>query len=181
MAQQRSAAFYLFKSWYGWRVPAYAIITDYARTQHGLFLPEDKKKANAILLDRTTIFRSAADMAEYVSTGSPLDINDPMDGLKVYGHIMQHMADWLVAIDKPQLIVRPIPMEGLRQFNALANKLFPVANRYGYFRKPEVTMSHALQSLFGESAKPVQEKHRFNDTLIRRLEGIARRHGGRHV
>jgi hypothetical protein len=49
-----------------------------------------------------------------------------------------------------------------------------VAHRFGYFEKPKVTMSDSLQVFFGGEVKATQQKHRFNDTLIRRLEVAAR-------
>lgn len=71
------------------------------------------------------------------------------------------------------------PMDGLRKFNILANKLFPVAHRYGYFKKPEITMSTALQSMFTPNVRVEQTRHRFNDTIMRRLEIAYRRLGGK--
>jgi hypothetical protein len=174
MAKTFSPAFHLFHSWVGWRVPAYATLTAYATQEHGLFLPEDKKKANAILHDRKMVMARPFEIAQYLGQGFPLDINDPNDAIKVYGWIMEHMANWLAYASNPSLIMRTIPMEGMREFNTLANKLFPVAHRFGYFEKPKVTMSDSLQVFFGGEVKATQQKHRFNDTLIRRLEVAAR-------
>jgi len=181
---EKSAAFYLFHTWIGWRVPEYATLTSYATSEHGLFLPEDKKKAQAILLNQKTIFAHPCEVAEYLGTGMPLAINDPTDAKRVYGWIMEHMADWLTHMNEPQLMKRSLPIEGLRQFNQLANKLFPVAHRYGYYKKPEVTMSSALQGLFTGRVETNVETHRFNDTLIARLENFHRFHqsqGARRV
>lgn len=174
MSKKFSPAFHLFHSWVSWRVPAYATLTEYALQEHGVFLPEDKKKANAILHDRKMIMARPFEIAEYLSQGMPLDINDPNDAIKVYGWIMEHMANWLNFSSNPSLIKRHIPIEGMREFNNLANKLFPVAHRYGYFRKAEITMSDSLQSFFGQEVKATKDEHRFNDTLIRRLEVAAR-------
>ncbi|QVW55142.1 hypothetical protein pEaSNUABM29_00098 [Erwinia phage pEa_SNUABM_29] len=178
MAQKRSAAFMLFKAWVFFRVPEYATITQYAREEHGLFLPEDPKKRNALLLNMKPIYLHPSDAAEYLATGGALDINDPNDGIKVYGWIMEHLSDWLKFLETPQLFDRDVPIEGLRQFNVLASKLFPVANRYGYFKKPEVTMGVALQSLFGQVRLETQQ-HRFNDTIMKRIEIAYRLRGGR--
>ncbi|ANZ50254.1 hypothetical protein PHOBOS_64 [Erwinia phage vB_EamM_Phobos] len=177
--KDKSPAFFLFHSWYGWRVPEYATLTDYAREEHGLFLPEDKKKAKAILLNKKTVFLTTAQAAEYLKTGGALDINDPDgDALEVYQYIMEHLNSWLTYLTTPQMLVRKVPIEGLREFNMLANKLFPVANRKGYFKKPEVTMSMQLASFFQE-VKPMIQQHRFNDQLMLMIEAAYRRRGGR--
>ncbi len=52
MAEKRSAAFMLFHKWVGWRVPEWTTISTYMSQEHGLFLPEDEKKARAILLNK---------------------------------------------------------------------------------------------------------------------------------
>lgn len=174
-----SAAFYLFHGWVGWRVPEYATLTKYATQEYGLFLPEDKNKAKAILLNRKFVMYRPFEIAEYITTGGALDINDPNDAIRVYGWIMEHLSNWLDHLDKPQLFPKHPPMDGLRKFNKLANLLFPVANRYGYFKKPEVTMSIALQSLF-TPVKLEQTMHRFNDTIMKRIENRYRQiYGGR--
>lgn len=175
----KSPAFYLFHSWYGWRVPEYATMTTYAREEHGLFLPEDKNKAKAVLLNKKTVFMTVSQAAEYLASGMSLDINDPdEDALPVYKFIMEHLNDWLSYMTRPSLIQRKIPINGLREFNTLANKLFPVANRKGYFKKPEVSMSMQLASFF-EEVKPVQVQHRFNDQLMMMIESAYRKRGGR--
>lgn len=174
MSKVHTPAFHLFYSWVGWRVPAYATLTDYATQEHGLFLPEDKKKAHAILHDRKFIMARPYEIAQYLTQGMPLDIADPTDAKKVYGWIMEHMANWLHYASNPSLIMRRVPIEGMREFNNLANKLFPVAHRYGYFEKPTITMSDSLQLFFGGEVKASQQKHRFNDNLIKRLEVVAR-------
>lgn len=177
---EKSAAFYLFHAWIGWRIPEYATMTRYATEVHGVFLPEDKDKAKAILLNKKFVMYRPFEIAEYITTGGSLDINDPNDAIRVYGWIMEHMANWLHHLDTPQMFPKPAPMDGLRKFNNLANLLFPVANRYGYFKKSEVTMSHALQSLFTPEVQTHQARHRFNNTLFQRLELANRRiTGGR--
>jgi len=172
-----TAAFMLFHKWVFWRVPEYATITKYASQEHGLFLPDDPKKAQAILLNKKSIYLHPSDAAVYAATGGALDITDPNDAIMVYGWIMEHLADWLRYMEQPHLMVRAVPIEGLREFNALAGKLFPVANRYGYFKVPERTMVSAVQALFGEVKAEVQQ-HRFNDTIMRRIEKIYRQRGG---
>ncbi|MCT7476055.1 hypothetical protein N5V81_13810 [Escherichia coli] len=54
--KKRSAAFMLFKAWVFFRVPEYATITTYASQEHGLFLPEDPKKRQALLLNMKPIY-----------------------------------------------------------------------------------------------------------------------------
>jgi len=176
--QNKTAAFHLFHSWVGWRIPEYSTLTAYATQEYGLFLPEDKQKARAILLNKKFVMYRPFEIAQYLATGGALDINDPQDGIKVYGWIMEHLANWIKHIETPQLLPKPIPIVGLREFNVLANKLFPVANRYGYFKKPEATMADAVASLFGE-VKLTQQQHRFNDTLIKRIEAGYRKRGGK--
>lgn len=175
---KHTAAFHLFHSWVGWRIPEYATLTNYATQEYGLFLPEDKNKARAILLNKKFSSYRPFEVAEYLATGGALDINDPLDGIKVYGWIMEHLADWIHHLEHAQLMPKAVPIVGLRQFNVLANKLFPVANRYGYYKKPEATMADAVASLFGE-VKLEQQHHRFNDTLIRRIEAAYRKQQGR--
>ena len=177
MAEKRSAAFMLFHKWVGWRVPDWTTISTYMSQEHGLFLPEDEKKARAILLNKKTVYMRPFEVAVYAETGAALDVHDPHDGIIVYGYIMEHLADWLNYMQTPHLTIRKVPMEGLRQFNALARKLFPVANRYGYFKKPEVTMVVSVQALFGE-VRLETERHQFNDTIMHRIEQIYRRRGG---
>lgn len=179
MAQKRSAAFYLFHAWIGWRIPEYATLTRYALEEHGIFVPEDKNKAKAILLNKKFVMYRPADIAEYITSGGALDINDPNDAIRVYGWIMEHLANWLHHLEHPQMFPKEPPMDGLRKFNRLANMLFPVANRHGYFKKAEVNMSQALQSLFTPNVRAEQTRHRFNDTLMRRLEITYRRMGGK--
>lgn len=179
MPQKRSAAFYLFHAWIGWRIPEYATMTRYALEEHGIFVPENKDKAKAILLNKKFVMYRPSEIAEYLATGGALDINDPNDAIKVYGWIMEHLADWLHHLEQPQMFLRHPPMDGLRKFNRLANQLFPVANRYGYFKRPEDTMSTALQSLFTPQVRVEQTRHRFNDTIMRRLEMTYRRMGGK--
>ncbi|ANZ48912.1 hypothetical protein HOV30_gp062 [Erwinia phage Derbicus] len=175
----KSPAFYLFHSWYGWRVPEYATLTQYAREEHGLFLPEDRNKAKAILLNKKTVFMTVAQAAEYLTDGGSLDINDPdNDALPVYQMIMEHLNNWLTYLTSPSLIVRKTPIVGLREMNVLANNLFPVANRKGYFKKPEITMSMQLASFFND-VKPMVQQHRFNDQLMLMIESAYRRRGGR--
>lgn len=179
MAKKRSAAFYLFHAWIGWRIPEYATLTRYALEDHGIFVPENKDKAKAILLNKKFVMYRPAEIAEYITTGGALDINDPNDAIRVYGWIMEHLANWLHQLETPQMFPKRPPMDGLRKFNKLANMLFPVANRYGYFKKPEVSMSMALQSLFTPTVRQEAVRHRFNDTLMRRIEVAYRRLGGR--
>lgn len=178
---KKSPAFYLFHSWYGWRVPEYATLTRYAREEHGLFLPEDRNKAKAILLNKKTVFLTVAQAAEYLKDGGSLDINDPdNDALPVYQLIMEHLNNWYMYLTQPSLIVRKVPIEGLREFNKLASDLFPVANRKGYFKKPEITMSMQLASFF-EDIKPTAQQHRFNDQLMLMIESAYRKRGGGYV
>ena len=177
MLVKRSAAFMLFNKWVAWRVPEWTTITQYMSQEHGLFLPDDEKKAKAILLNKKTVYMRPFEVAVYAETGAALDVNDPNDGIIVYGYIMEHLADWLHYMQEPHLTTRKVPIEGLRQFNALACKLFPVANRYGYFKKPEVTMATSVQALFGEVRLEAQQ-NRFNDTIMRRIETIYRKRGG---
>lgn len=179
MAEKRSAAFYLFHAWIGWRIPEYATLTRYALEEYGIFVPENKDKAKAILLNKKFVMYHPSDIAEYLATGGALDINDPTDAIKVYGWIMEHLANWLHHLEQPQMFPMYPPMDGLRKFNILANKLFPVAHRYGYFKKPEITMSTALQSMFTPNVRVEQTRHRFNDTIMRRLEIAYRRLGGK--
>ena len=176
--KKRSAAFMLFKAWVFFRVPEYATITTYASQEHGLFLPEDPKKRQALLLNMKPIYLHPSEAAEYLATGGALDVHDPHDGIKVYGWIMEHLADWLNYLENPTLIYREVPIEGLRQFNVLASKPFPVANRYGYFKKPTATMADCVQSLFGQ-VRLESKLHRFNDTIMKRIEYAYRARGGR--
>lgn len=178
MADNKSAAYYLFHAWVGWRIPEYATMTRFATEVHGVFLPEDRNKAKALLLNKKFVMYRPFEIAEYVTSGGALDINDPNDAIKVYGWIMEHMSNWLHHLETPQMLPKPTPMIGLRKFNNLANMLFPVANRYGYFKKSEVTMSGALQSLFTPDVQVEQARHRFNDTIMRRIEAAHRRGGG---
>lgn len=176
---EKSAAFYLFHSWFGWRVPEMATLTEYAREVHGFYAHPDPKKSEAILMNKKTVFMRPFEAAEYIMTGLPLDINDPTDAIVVYKYIMEHLANWLTYVNSPQMISRTLPMEGLREFNKLANLLFPVAHRYGYFQKPKETMSTMLLSFFSEEKAVFNPQHRFNDQLIQNLEGAYRRRGNR--
>lgn len=175
----RSPTFFLFHSWFGWRVPEMATLTDYAREDHGFFAHPDKDKASAILMNMKTVFMRPFEAAEYLTTGMALDINRPTEAIEIYKLIMEHLALWLNYVSSPQLISRDMPMQGLREFNNLANKLFPIAHRYGYYQKPEQTMSTMLQSLFNDESVMTTQKHRFNDTLIMQLENAYRRRGNR--
>ncbi|MGL5397279.1 MAG: hypothetical protein ACRDBQ_18680 [Shewanella sp.] len=176
---EMSAAFHLYKSWVGWRVPEYATITDHTASEFGMAMHDDQKKANAILLNKKFVQATTADIAEYASKGGALDINDPNDAIKVYGWLMEHLADWLDHMENPQLIKRTVPIDGLRKFNRLANILFPVANRYGYYKKPALTMADRVMAIFQGHHDPEQQTHRFNDTIMRRIELAYRRNGGR--
>lgn len=173
-------AFVLFHSYWSWQVPAWALVTRFAREVHGLSLPPDKKKAAAIMDNKERTTARAFEMAELVhnNSGIPLDMIDPLDAIKVYGHIMAHMANWIEYASRPQLVRRDIPIQGLREFNSLANKLFPVAHRYGYYREPEKNMTTALQALLGGEAS-TRVEHRFNDRLIQRLEILHREYARR--
>ncbi|MCT7476054.1 hypothetical protein N5V81_13805 [Escherichia coli] len=62
----------------------------------------------------------------------------------------EHLADWLNYLENPTLIYREVPIEGLRQFNVLASKLFPVANRYGYFKETHGNDGGLCSVLFGQ-------------------------------
>lgn len=175
----KSPAFYLFHTWYGWRVPEMSTLTEYARENHGYFAHPDPKKAEAILMNKKTVFMRPFEAAEYLTTGMALDINNPTEAIEVYKYIMEHLAAWLHYVTSPQLISRNLPMQGLREFNKLANALFPVAHRYGYFEKPKETMSTMLQSFFNDNTVMQRPTHRFNETLILQLEGAYRRRGNR--
>lgn len=173
-------AFVLFHSYWSWQVPAWALITSYARDVYGLSLPPDRKKAAAIMENKERTVATAAQMAEVIhsNTAIAVDMIDPLDAIKVYGQIMAHMADWINHASQPQLRRRDIPIQGLREFNALANKLFPVAHRYGYYREPEKNMTTSLQALLGGGVSTKVE-HRFNDNLIQRLEMLYREYNRR--
>lgn len=179
MAKEKSPAFMLFHAWVQCRVPEYATLSKYSVEEQGLFLPEDKKKANAILLEKIPVYMRPYEMAEYLDTGMAMDINDPNDAIRVYEWIMHHLTDWLNFMESPTIISKPIPMVGLRQFNNLAKKLFPVANRYGYFKKPSPTVENSIAKLLGCTTSETAV-HRFNDTIMRRIEGLWRtKYGGR--
>ena len=59
-------AFTLFYSYWSWQVPAWALVTRFAREVHGLSLPPDKKKAAAIMDNKERTTDTAAQMAELV-------------------------------------------------------------------------------------------------------------------
>lgn len=178
MEKKRSAAFYLHHSYWSWRVPEYMLVTEYASKTHGLVLPDNPAKANALLQNRAPVTATAARMAElfYENQGMPLDISDPLDGRKLYEYIMEHMADWVSYCSRPQLIQKPIPIQGMREFNLLAKKLFNVAHRYGYYEKPVETFASSLQSLLSGCTTNgiVRVTHAFNDRLIAQLEMLHR-------
>lgn len=177
--RELSAAFRLHKSWVGWRVPEYATITEHTSSEFGMAMHEDAKKSNAIMLNKKYVTATTARIAEYVGTGGSLDINNPKEAIVVYGWIMEHLADWLNHMENPQLIKKEVPIVGLREFNRLANILFPVAHRYGYFKKPEVTMANCVMALFSGTVNTESVEHRFNDTIMRRIEAAYRRNGGK--
>lgn len=173
--QLNNPAFVLFHSYWSWEVPAWALVSRYAREEYGLSLPEDKRKAAAIMSNMERVTAKASEMAPlvYRNTAVPVNIVDPHDAIKLYIVIMEHMAMWVREASSRSLVHRPIPIEGLREFNALANKLFPVAHRYGYYKEPEKNMSNTLQALL--TGKPVErQEHRFNDQLIVALESLSR-------
>ena len=82
MSVKRSAAFMLFHKWVAWRVPEWTTITQYMSQEHGLFLPDDEKKARAILLNKKTVYMRPFEVAVYAETGAALDVHDP--SLRVY-------------------------------------------------------------------------------------------------
>ena len=171
----KNPAFVLFYSYWSWEVPAWALVSRYAREEYGLSLPEDKRKATAIMSNMERVTAKACDMAPLIYRNSAVPVNmvDPKDAIKLYIVIMEHMAMWLRESEQRSLLYRPIPIEGLREYNALANKIFPVAHRYGYYQEPEKSMTNTLQSLL--MGKPVERAdHRFNDQMIVALESLAR-------
>lgn len=74
---------------------------------------------------------SAADMAAMVANGAPLSLLDPRDAVAIYLTIFEHICDWRDHV-RNTLVVRPIPLEGLFQFNQLARLMLTIARRYGY-------------------------------------------------
>lgn len=173
--QLNNPAFVLFHSYWTWEVPAWALVSRFAREEYGLFLPEDKRKAAAIMGNMERVTAKACEIAPLIHKNSAVAVNmvDPKDAIKLYVVIMEHMAMWMREASSRSLIHRPIPIVGLREYNALANKIFPVAHRYGYYKEPEKNMSNTLQALL--SGKPVERReHRFNDQMIVSLEAMAR-------
>ena len=171
----RNPAFVLFHTWWAWEIPAWATVSKFAREEFGLSLPPDRNKAMAIMGNMERCQARAFEMAQLVYNNAMLPVNmtTPTEAKELYITIMEHMAMWVNQSTTRQLIHRPIPIEGLREFNALANKIFPVAHRYGYYKEVERTMSTSLQLLL--SGQPIaREEHRFNDQLIIRLEAIHR-------
>ena len=173
--RNNNPAFVLFHSYWSWEVPAWALVSRYAREEYGLSLPEDKRKAAAIMSNMERVTAKACDMAPLVHLNSAVAVNmvDPHDAKKLYIVIMEHMAMWIQQCSSRSLLHRTIPIQGLREYNALANKLFPVAHRYGYYQEPEKNMTNTLQSLL--LGRPVErQEHRFNDQMIITLESLAR-------
>lgn len=170
-------AFYLFHQYQSWLIPEYAIYSDYDIETYGLCLHPEPRKAAAILSNPIAVMKRPFEVASYLAqTGGYLAINNPDIAIEVYDNIMKHLANWLDYLERPSIIEREVPMVGLREFNMLANRLFPVANAHGYFQGAKFSTSDMLQAIFtGKRVNPQEQQHRFNDTIMRRIENAYRR------
>lgn len=175
--EKPTPAFYLFHHYQTWLVPEYMCYSDYDINVYGIVAHPEAKKAAAIMSNPVPVTKRPFEVAAYLAqTGGYLAISNPKKAIEVYDNIMRHLANWLQYLEIPQFMTREIPMQGLREFNLLANRLFPVAFSNGYFQKPTISHSDMLQAMWsGRPITATQPTHSFNDTIMKRIELAYRR------
>lgn len=128
---KQTPAFKLFHWYYQCLVPANATYDDNDLEYFGIPTTGDQDWDAALSSANTDRAFTAADMATMVTYGSPLSLLDPRDAVPIYLTIFEHLCDWRDALNN-HLINRPIPVEGLVEFNTLGRLMITIARRYGY-------------------------------------------------
>lgn len=165
-----SAAKWLFHHPVGWLVPDHATYSEFYTQEEGMSLTGDDSTDVAIISADKFVQQTPAVIAQLLTTGIKLSVNDPKDAVVVYEKIMEHLNDWLVYLSRPSMQQRDIPIEGLREFNNLAKVIFNPANRHHYHPTDQQTntASSALERLMTGNINI--GRHSFNDKVMIAIE-----------
>lgn len=176
-----TTAEWLFNIPVTWVVPQYATWSDWHVKEEGIFLPDDKDDQNALINRRTLYTIPTAAMAElYAEKKMELAISDPYQAKEVYEKIMKHLANWRDQLSRPTFEKREVPIEGLREFNELARKLFTPSNRHHYALRHKNPHVAGIRALLGQANTSAGNVAIFNGTIMvdieNRLKAIEKGH-----
>lgn len=134
-----SPAFKIFHFWWYIIVPQSAMynVNDYE--YFGIPTTGQRDWDLALANEKHQRAVTIAEMAQLVTDGVPLTLNDPNDAAKIYKLIGEHLTDWRDALVSRLKPPKP-PLEGLYELNKLAGLLMPVARGNGLvaaYKRPE--------------------------------------------
>jgi hypothetical protein len=167
MSYQLTVAEWLFEVPVAWIVPQYATLSDYSTNEEGLMLPEGADAVSAHLNQEIFYTMTTAQAAQlFEDKGMRIAISDPTQAHEVYERIMKHLANWRAILFSPQLFSKEVPLEGLHQFNRLAEKLFRPANHHHYGIRGLNDPTAGLGTMYGYARASSRNSALFNGTIM---------------
>lgn len=166
-----TTAEWLFKRPVTWIVPYYATLSKFETEEFGIFMPPDPQDQNALLTRDQMWCVPTASMAESFEIHKmKLAIKDPQEAVMVYEKIMEHLANWRVILSKPSFSLQKVPIEGLREFDKLAQALFRPANIHHYKRAHINKVSQSIDAFTGTPSEVMRSPVQYNGSIMVAIE-----------
>ena len=130
-ASTHSAAYKIFHYYYGWLVPDSETYTVNDTHYFGLSTPLNAKEAEAIASTLQPKHLRIFEVAHFIDGGVKFGLVSPKFSVEIYRIIVEHLNDWITAIDCNEVADEAVPYDGLRQLSDLAAEMFKVATNNG--------------------------------------------------
>lgn len=180
--KKHTAAYKLYHYTYDVKLPAMYIYSENYVRIAGKVVTGEKEIDDYAPREMIGSRLTPAQMADFIDEGAPIEIQSPQDALTIYEHIYQHLQNWADTLksDDPFAHTK-VPMDDLRKFSQLADRLYPNAARFFKITFQTSKLMSRLQSVignrkvslssrvFGEKAAEVVEKEKVNMPTHTRL------------
>ena len=144
--KDHTAAYRLFHYWYSLSVPTWFTISDHDLEHFGIVVSGDKDVDNAIAMSKRDYMYQGMEIPILYAKGIDIIFLNPEQSKELYFDILEHLRDWSVhAFDTPR---DRIPIDGLREFNALAVDLVKTARNHGILEKKLSPMNQVNRRSF---------------------------------
>ena len=134
-----SAAYKLFHNRYQCTTSQMNYYSKEYLSTFGMVTTGDKAADDAMAHSTVNVWLTPAAMAIFLNEGSVFGLVDRKSSIEIYGLLMEHLRDWQQHL-RLELNPKDVPWEDLRQFEALAKEMFPIAS--GFVQNLEQPFSH---------------------------------------